>query len=330
MTHLRTLARAALLGGTALAAAPALAQDAEPLDIVFTVHSGASNTFWQAVQKGYEDACGKIGATCQMLYVQTDGSIPEQVANMEAALARQPDALITSIVDNTAFDDVIQRARDAGTIVIASNVDDLEGAAGNARQAFIGQGFVPAGYSLAQAQWANMPAEGPLHILVGVSGPGQNWSEQRALGVTNFLDEQIAANPDRGITYEKIDSGLDLATVGDRVGAYLTAHPETSAYFDTGFWHAAVGQVLADRGVPPGQVLLGGFDLVPEVLDQMEAGYVQVQVDQQPYMQGFMPVMEVYLAKTVGLAPSDIDTGQGIVTPEDVPEIRALADQGLR
>ena len=58
-------------------------------------------------------------------------------------------------------------------------------------------------------------------------------------------------------------------------------------------------------------MLLGGFDLVPEVLDQMKAGYVQVQIDQQPYMQGFMPVMEVYLAKTVGLAPADIDTGQG-------------------
>ena len=137
---LRNLAAAAVL----LAGAPAMAQ--EPLDIVFTVHSGASNTFWQAVQKGYEDACAKLAANCQMVYVQTDGSVQEQVANMEAAISRNPDALITSIVDNNAFDDVIQRARDAGIIVIASNVDDLEGAAGNARQAFIGQGFVPAGY----------------------------------------------------------------------------------------------------------------------------------------------------------------------------------------
>ena len=180
---LRHLAVAAAL----FAGGPAMAQD--PLDIAFTVHSNLANTFWQAVQKGYEDACDKIGANCQMVYVQTDGSVQEQVANMEAAISRQPDALITSIVDNNAFDDVIQRARDAGIIVIASNVDDLEGAKGNARQAFVGQGFVPAGHSLAAAQWKNMPAEGDLHILVGVSAPGQNWSEQRALGITNFLDE---------------------------------------------------------------------------------------------------------------------------------------------
>ena len=303
---------------------------ADPLNIVFTVHSGASNTFWQAVQKGYEDACSKLAANCQMVFVQTDSSVQEQVANMEAAIARKPDALITSIVDNNAFDDVIKRARDAGIIVIASNVDDLEGAAGNARQAFIGQGFTPAGHSLAAALWKSVPTTGPIHVLVGVSGPGQNWSETRALGVTNFLDEQIKAHPELNITYEKIDSGTDLATTGDRVGAYLSAHPETNAYFDTGFWDAAVAKVLADRGVPPGKVLLGGFDLVPEVLDQMKTGYIQVAVDQQPYMQGFMPVMEVYLAKTVGLAPSDIDTGQGIVTPDMVDGIMALSIKGLR
>ncbi|MFN0193300.1 MAG: sugar ABC transporter substrate-binding protein [Aestuariivirga sp.] len=325
MKKLKNLALAALLCGTATSA---YAQ--EKLDIVFTVHSGASNTFWQAVQKGYEAACGLIDANCQMVYLQTDGSIPEQVANMEAALARKPDALLTSIVDNDAFDDVIKRARDAGIIVISSNVDDVEGAKGNARQAFVGQGFVPAGYGLAKAQAANFPADGPLHVLVGVSGPGQNWSEQRALGITKYLDEVIAANPSRKITYEKIDSGLDLAIVADRVGAYLLARPETNAYFDTGFWHAGVAGVLRERGVAPGKVLLGGFDLVPVVLDEMEAGYIQVQVDQQPYMQGFLPVMMIYQSVNVGLAPADINTGEALVYPKDVPGIRGLSEKGLR
>ena len=308
----------------------ALAQEDDGLSIVFTHHSSASNTFWQAVQRGFEDACGRVEAECQMLFTQTEGSIQEQLANMEAALAQNPDALITSIVDDQALDEVIQRARDAGVVVIAANVDDTEGAAGNARQAFVGQGFVAAGHSLGEAQSANFPADGPVKVLIGVSAPGQNWSEQRALGVQTFLDEYIAANPDRDVTYERIDSGTDLAIVSDRVGAYLAANPDTTAYFDTGFWHAGVARVLIDRGVPPGQVLLGGFDLVPEVLDQMKAGYVQVQVDQQPYMQGFLPVMMAYLSETVGLAPTDVDTGQGIVVPDQVDAIMALSAQGLR
>ncbi len=321
--YLTAAAVAALLSSTAMA------QDA-PMNIVFTHHSSASNPFWQAVKRGFDDACAKIAANCQMIFTQTEGAIDQQAANMQAALASSPDALLTSIVDNTAFDDIIAGAVDAGVIVMAVNVDDTEGAAGNARAAFIGQGFIPAGYSLGRKMSEFFPAEGPIKAVVGISAPGQNWSEQRGAGVMQFLEEFKAANPDREVEIVRLDTGTDGAIVADRVGAYLLANPDTTAYFDTGLWHAYVAQVLADRGVPPGQVLMGGFDIVSEVLAQMEAGYIQVQVDQQPYMQGFLPVMEAYLAHTVGLSPADVDTGQGLVVQADVAALKDLAAQGLR
>jgi len=320
---------ATLLLATTLLAGPSVAS-ADGLNIVFTHHSSASNTFWQAVKKGFDDACGKVEAKCNMIFTQTEGSVEQQLANMRAALAAKPDALLTSIVDNKAFDDVIKEARDAGVLVIAVNVDDTEGAKGNARQAFIGQGFKPAGYSLGKAISESFPKEGPIKVLVGISAPGQNWSESRGAGVMQFLEEYKAAHPDRQVSWERIDSGTDLAIPSDRVGAYLNAHPDTTAYFDTGFWCAGVARSLQDRGVAPGKVLLGGFDLVPEVLQQMQKGYVQALVDQQPYMQGFMPVMEAYLNKKIGLAPSDIDTGQGIVRPDQADAIMTLSSQGLR
>ena len=320
---------ATLLLATTLLAGPSAAS-ADGLNIVFTHHSSASNTFWQAVKKGFDDACGKVEAKCNMIFTQTEGSVEQQLANMRAALAAKPDALLTSIVDNEAFDDVFKEARDAGVWVIAVNVDDTEGAKGNARQAFIGQGFKPAGYSLGKAISDSFPKEGPIKVLVGISAPGQNWSESRGAGVMQFLEEYKAAHPDRQVSWERIDSGTDLAVTSDRVGAYLNAHPDTTAYFDTGFWCAGVARSLQDRGVAPGKVLLGGFDLVPEVLQQMQKGYVQALVDQQPYMQGFMPVMEAYLNKKVGLAPSDIDTGQGIVRPDQADAIMTLSAQGLR
>ncbi|MER8581167.1 sugar ABC transporter substrate-binding protein [Mesorhizobium sp. M1423] len=315
---------AVLAGGSAIGS-----RAQEPMKIVFTHHSSASNPFWQAVKKGFDDACAKIQANCQMVFTQTEGSIEQQSANMQAALAANPDALITSIVDNNAFDQIIADARAAGVTVIASNVDDTEGAAGNARQAFIGQGFIPAGYELGKKMSEFFPKEGKIRALVGVSAPGQNWSEQRAAGVMKFLEEYKAANGGR-VVIERLDTGTDGAVVADRVGAYLSAHPDTTVYFDTGLWHAYVAQVLIDRGIEPGKVLMGGFDIVSEVLQQMEAGYIQVQVDQQPYMQGFMPVMEAYLAKNVGLLPADIDTGKGIIVKEDVPKLKELAAKGVR
>ena len=175
-----------------------------------------------------------------------------------------------------------------------------------------------------------LPKDGPLHLVVGVSAPGQNWSEQRAAGIMKALEEFKAASSGRQIKIDRLDTGTDLAITADRVGAYLNANQDVNAYFDTGFWDAAVARVLSDRGVPPGKVLLGGFDLVPEVVKEMLSGYVQVQVDQQPYMQGFMPVMEAYLNKTVGLAPTDINTGKALIYPAQAGAILDLVKKGVR
>jgi simple sugar transport system substrate-binding protein len=303
---------------------------AEPLTIVFTHHSSASNPFWQAVKKGFDDACARIQASCQMTFLQNEGAIEQQVANMQAALARHPDALITALADNHAFVNVLTQARKQGTIVIAANVDATEGPERALREAFIGQNFIPAGESLARALARQFPKQGDLRILVGVSAPGQNWAEQRAQGVINGLEAFKKANPTRKVVIDRIDSGTDGAVTADRVGAYITAHPDTNAYFDMGLWHSSVARMLKDRGIPPGRILMGGFDLVTQVLQEMKAGYIQVEVDQQPYEQGFMPVMEVYLASKFALAPANIDTGEAIVTPDQVDAIMPLAKQGLR
>ena len=304
--------------------------EASTVKIAFTIHSSASNTFWQAVKKGFDDACARVQADCQMIFTQTEGSIEQQAANMQAAIVGKPDVLMTSIVDNNAFTSLLQDARKAGITVIGVNVDATQGPAKEARQAFIGQDLYAAGYALGQAQLASLPKDGPLHLVVGVSAPGQNWSEQRAAGITKALEEFKAANPGRQIKIVRLDTATDLATTADRVGAYLNANKDVNAYFDTGYWHAAVAGVLRDRGVPPGKVLLGGFDLVPEVVKEMVSGYVQVQVDQQPYMQGFMPVMEAYLNKTVALAPTDINTGKALIYPAQAGAIMDLVKKGVR
>jgi simple sugar transport system substrate-binding protein len=322
----RLLAASALALGLVFAGGA----QAKQLSIAFVVHSSPSNTFWQAVKKGYEDACGKIGANCQMIFTQTEGSIDQQAANMSAAIAHHPDALIVSLVDNHAFIDALTQAKKEGIPVIASNVDATDGPEKSLRLAFIGQGLFQAGHSLGKAMEVHFPKTGPINVLLGVSAPGQNWSEQRAAGIQKAIEEYKAANPGREVNIKRIDSGTDLGIVADRVGAYLNAHPDTTVYFDTGFWDSGVARVLKDRGVPPGKILLGGFDLVPQVLQEMKAGYVQVAIDQQPFMQGFMPVMEIYMMKTAGLAPFDIDTGQGIVLPKDADAIMALSKKYLR
>lgn len=320
---------ASLIAGAALLATPAIAQD-DPLRIVYTTHADSGNAFWLTVKRGMDDACAIIGADCQMLFSARSGDVAGQIANIQAAIAQQPDMIITSIVDDRAFDAVIQEAVDAGITVIASNVDDTEGAAGNARAAFVGQSFVTAGQALGRAIAQHFPEDGPIRVLIGVNAPADNWSRTRANGIILALEEWKAAHPDRDISWNEIDAGIDYGTAGDRFGNYFTSEPDLTAYFDTGFWDVGVVSVLKDRGVPPGKVLIGGFDLVPDVLEQMKAGYIQYHIDQQPYLQGWAPVMQAIPIRKYKLAAYDVDTGSAVVAADMVDEIEELSKAGYR
>lgn len=319
----------ALAAAGALMALPAAAQD-DPLRIVYTTHANSGNAFWLTVKRGMDDACAIVGADCQMLFINAAGDVAGQVANIQAAIAQQPDMIITSVVDDTAFDAVVQEAIDAGIAVLSSNVDDTQGARGNARAAFVGQSFVTAGQALGRAIAADFPAEGPVRVLIGVNAPADNWSRTRADGIVLALEEWKADNPDRDITWHEIDAGLDYGTSGDRFGNFFTSEPNLTAYFDTGFWDVGVVAALKDRGIPPGQVLIGGFDLVPDVLEQMKAGYIQYHIDQQPYLQGWAPVMQAGPIRDYKMAAYDVDTGSAVVTADQVPDIEELSRAGYR
>ena len=172
-----------VLGFAAAIAAPAAA---DPIKIVMVIHGSTANEFWQPVKKGFEDACGKIQADCQMLFTNTNMSVQEELTNVDAALATNPDALILTIPDNNAFTKVVADARAKGIIVIAINNDDVT-PGHNARQSYIGPAFLASGIALTKQLETLFPKEGPINVLLGVNVPGANWSEQRAAGVVKAL-----------------------------------------------------------------------------------------------------------------------------------------------
>ena len=144
------------------------------------------------------------------------------------------------------------------------------------------------------------------------------------------MEEYKRANSGRDVTWRRMDTSTDMAVTASRVTAYIQATPNTTAYIDMGYWHVGVASTLRDQKVPPGKVLLGGFDLVPQAIYEMKSGYIQVQVDQQPFMQGFLSIMQLHLTKKYGLSGWDVNTGRGLVTPAEIGEIEALAKRGLR
>jgi simple sugar transport system substrate-binding protein len=77
-------------------------------------------------------------------------------------------------------------------------------------------------------------------------------------------------------------------------------------------------------------VTVGGIDLVPATIDGLQDGWITVVLDQQLYLQGFLPVTQCVLSKKYGLTGLDINTGSGVVTPETIDELVPLIEAGIR
>ena len=132
------------------------------------------------------------------------------------------------------------------------------------------------------------------------------------------------------LTHETIDSANDLSITGQRICQYVQGNPNTTAVIGAGFWFAGAGECLRDLGVEPGQIRMGGFDLVPILLDEMRQGYVHLTVDQQPYYQGYLPILQLYMINEFGLSAFDVNSGKALIRPEDVDAVEAFVEMGVR
>ena len=278
----RLLSVGVALGVGALAATAAQAE----YKFTYLTQTGVDNTFWQTIKRGMDDACETLKVDCQLVFTQENGNLQMHLQNLETVIAQDVDGIVSVIVHDELYDDAINRAKEAGIPVIISNVDDTEGASGNGRLAFVGQDLYQAGYEVAKGLSDQFDRSKPAHVLLGLARPGESWAEDRIGGARQWFDELNEANPDWEVTHETIDSANDLSVTGSRICQYVQGHPETTAVIGAGFWFAGAGECLRDLGKEPGEVLMGGFDLVPILMDEMEKGYVHLTVDQQPLPTG--------------------------------------------
>ncbi len=292
-------------------------------NITFLTHGGEENVFWASVHRGGQDAAALLGVDFVMIRPTEEGDFAAQLASFEATLAQNPDGIITTIPHPDMFDDVIQRAVDMGIPVICSNTDDPEGADGNARLAYIGQDLVVAGYNLAQTLLEEIPEGETYHFLVSNGGPGQVWAEQRAKGIVTYLEG-------KGHSYDILDTTIQMDVAQSRIQAYLQANPETRGILTVEYNHASAARAAENLDYEPGELLIGGFDLVPEVLAGIQNGYIQLTVDQQPYLQGYLPVVQLFLMLEYGLSAWDVNTGNAFVDASNVDTVIELSRLRIR
>ena len=299
-------------------AAPA-AQDMRDIRIVVVSHGQASDPFWSVVKNGVDQAAEDMRVTVEYQAPQTFDMVAMSQL-IDAAVASNPDGLVVSIPDADALGDSIRAAVDAGIPVISMNSgSDVAKELGILNH--VGQTEYEAGFGGGE----RMADAGATKALCVNQEVGNVALDLRCQGFADAMAES-------GGTVDVV--AVDLADPVDsqqRIGAAVTANPDVDSILALGPTGAAP-TLAAMEEMGREDILLATFDLSPEVLDAVESGRMLFAIDQQQYLQGYLPIVMLTLYNTnLNTVANDvIMTGPGFVTADNAAQVKDLSAAGTR
>lgn len=321
----KVLALLAVLVGPLATALGVRAQDAETVDrsdrrFVVVTHGQASDPFWSVVRNGVNQAGEDLGV--EVDYQAPDTFDMVQMAQLiDAAVASEPDGLVVSIPDADALGDPIRAAVDAGIPVISINSGN-EVAPELGVLTHIGQTEFEAGLGAGQ----RMGEAGVTTAICVNQEVGNSALDDRCRGFTEGLGES-------GGTVEVLEVDLNNPTESQsRIEAELTANADADGVLALGPTGAVPAlEAIRAAGVED-RVQVATFDLSPEVLEAVRDGEMLFAIDQQQYLQGYLPItlLALYADNLNTIANPVLQTGPGFVTEENAERVIALSEAGTR
>jgi len=274
--------------------------------------------FFKPVKRGMSDAAGIMGVKCD--FIGTEGvDVTAQAQMIRQAVTDGYDGIALNIIDPIAFDDAIQEAKDKGVPVVGFNVDDH--ATPNGRLSSVNQQLYHAGERLAEYVIPFIPENS--HVLLTMHDEGVSALEDRLKGIQNVLKT-------KKIHWEVIISGNESPNGAVVIAEYLKTHPQIRIILGTGQSDTEAAGIAIEQHIAGKEYWSAGFDLSAKTLQLIKDGYIRCTVDQQPYIQGFYPVIQLTHFLRYGLMPSDIDAGAAIITKDRVDQVTALTKNGYR
>jgi simple sugar transport system substrate-binding protein len=192
---------------------------------------------------------------------------------------------------------------------------------------YVGANLTPQGYALGQEAIRKFGFKaGDQAVVFGAwDQPGRYLREE---GTAQALE-------DAGMVVERITGRPEWATDPNLLTPSLTAAvlkaPDTKLVVYSGGQQLGAAPAYMDAlKKKPGEIINIGFDTSPAVIDAFERGYIQLTSDQQPFMQGYVPIVSLCLSKKYGFAPMNLDTGAGFVDPDNYKSVAEWATKGYR
>jgi simple sugar transport system substrate-binding protein len=275
---------------------------------VFVNHA-LTNPFFVPAKYGSRDAAALLGANVEWTG-STSSDVGEMVKAMRRAIAEGADGIAVSIIDPTAFDAPTSLALKHGIPVVSYNAD---GGKANPRLAYIGQDNYQSGLELG-SRLVRLVEGGDVYLFIAT--PGQGNIQPRIDGALDAIRDS-----GRPIRAHVVPSGVAVGQERTKVESTYQAHRGLRGLFavDAGST-AGVADVMRKHGLHKRGVRAGGYDLLLPTLQAIHARELDFTIDQQPYLQGFLPVLQLFLDRyTSGLvAPANTNTGLNFVTRANV------------
>jgi simple sugar transport system substrate-binding protein len=309
------------------------AQDADNrscagVDIVFFPGGSPGGPFETVVYNGALRAAEELGANVQYSWSNWDSAT--MVTQLNEAIATNPDGIaIMGHPGDEAYRAAVDAAEAQGIVVTAQNVQlsDLQAQYGSNGFGYVGAFQYGAGHSLAVEAINRFGlVEGDRAMVWGLlSQPGRG---ERTRGVVEGLEEA-------GITVDYLE--IDSATNADASAGvstftgYVSANPDVKLIVtDHGNLTASLETFLTSAGVGPDDIFTAGFDLSPATVTAIQSGWTDLVIDQQQYLQGYLPILQLCLSVKYKFSGLTIDTGAGFASAENIDILAPLVEQGIR
>jgi simple sugar transport system substrate-binding protein len=295
-------------------AASSAVAEGPALTIAMVTHSD-EGSFWSVVKKGAEAAAKSEGV--KLIWSPSNNDPQKQAQLIQAAVAQKVDGLAVSVPNADAIKSALKQATDAGIPIITLNSGaDVSKELGAITH--VGQDEVVAG----RAAGARLKTEGAKKVLCIIHEQNNVGLAQRCQGVKegfgDVTDLQVKGTASLATTQTEIKSKLQADKSYDAV---MALNPDIAEAAKTAIKDASSTAKLAT------------FDQSGPVIKDIEAGTIQFAVDQQQYLQGYLPIVFLKLfktnANTVGGGQAVL-TGPGFVDKDNAATIEKLAQDGTR
>jgi simple sugar transport system substrate-binding protein len=270
------------------------------------INHATLDTFFTPTINGIQDACQLLN--CSYAWGGSNSSNVGQMARaINTAISGNVDGIATSLISPLLAASVATAVR-AGIPVISYSADEPR----TERLAYIGQNLVLSGHAMGKKIKELIPGGGRIAVFIAV--PGSANLQPRLDGIREELKGSnlhiVAPATGAGEPQEQLITD-----------AFISKHLATyQGYFGVDAGSTAGVALAVKQYNLKGKVVAGGFDLTSDTEDLLSEHTIQFAIDQQPYLQGFLATLELFLYKaTDGLTgPADVDTGLKFLYPHTV------------